>query len=563
MKVAAGLEDIYRNRGRVSTGDRLHSFLKAKREDFWDDLDPEQKEKALAASMTGDEWPEPGEIKESTLLPVMSLTPEMLPKAFKEWLADVAYRMQCPLEFVAVGAIVAASAVIGAGCGIRPKRRDNWTITPNLWGAIVARPSQKKTPSLKESLLPLEALEEAAAEQNEYDARCYEAQKESFKANKDAVRKDMAKAASKEKVNNKPGKSMSELEEEYANMIEPEAPMMKRFIVKDATIERLGELLRDNPRGLLVFRDELVGLLVSWDREDRQQDRAFYLEAWNGNQKFITDRIGRGTVLIKNTCVSVLGGIQPGKLQTYLLQCANSLKNDGMLQRFQLLVYPDEPKGEQIIDEYPNGEALKKAYAIFEKLADMDFLKAGAVSEVSEEEKEKIYFRFDDKAQEVFFEWYSDNQQKASAEEYLPMCEHLSKYPSLVPSLALVFHLIEVAGGAAPGPVSEAAVIQACTWAEVLESHARRVYGLSSDTKQVAAAALARKIKEGKLESKFTVRDIYRKEWALLDEAGSRSACQELEAEGWLRRVPFDGFGRPREEYEVNPRIRKNMQVGN
>ena len=80
-----------------------------------------------------DDWPEPGEIKETELLPVAQITPEMLPKAFREWLSDVSYRMQCPLEFVAVGAMVAASSVIGAGCGIRPKRRDNWTVTPNLW----------------------------------------------------------------------------------------------------------------------------------------------------------------------------------------------------------------------------------------------------------------------------------------------------------------------------------------------------------------------------------------------------------------------------------------------
>ena len=504
-----------------------------------------------------DDWPEPGEIKESALLPVAQITPEMLPKAFREWLFDVSYRMQCPLEFVAVGAIVAASSVIGAGCGIRPKRRDNWTVIPNLWGAIVARPSQKKSPSLKEVLRPLDALEEAAAEQNQADAMFHEAKKESFKAAKEAIKKDMVKVAARQpnKSKDKPTKSMQDLEIEYAAMVEPEAPGAKRFIAKDATIERLGELLRDNPRGLLVFRDELMGLLASWEREDRLQDRAFYLEAWNGNQGFVTDRIGRGTVIIKNTCLALLGGIQPGKLQMYLVQCADSLKNDGMLQRFQLLVYPDEPLGGKIIDEYPNGEALKKAYVIFKKLSEMDFLEAGAVSEIIEEDKEKIFFHFADRAQEIFYEWLLGIEARAKAEEYPPMCEHLSKYPSLVPSLALVFHLIEVAGGAAPGPVSEAAVVLACAWADVLESHARRVYGMSSDTTQAAAAALAKKIKEGKLEKRFTVRDVYRKHWTLLDEAGARAACQELEAEGWLRKVPFEEGKKPKEEFEVNPKI--------
>ena len=66
MKVAAGLEEIYQNRGRVSAKDKLHGFLKAKQAPFWDDLDPEQKEKALEAGMEEIEqddnampWPEP------------------------------------------------------------------------------------------------------------------------------------------------------------------------------------------------------------------------------------------------------------------------------------------------------------------------------------------------------------------------------------------------------------------------------------------------------------------------------------------------------------------------
>lgn len=34
-------------------------------------------------------------------------------------------------------------------------------------------------------------------------------------------------------------------------------------------------------RGILIFRDELVGWLRSMDREGNECSRAFYLEAWN------------------------------------------------------------------------------------------------------------------------------------------------------------------------------------------------------------------------------------------------------------------------------------------
>jgi hypothetical protein len=39
----------------------------------------------------------------------------------------------CPRDFVAVGVIVSAAAVIGRKVAIRPKRQDDWVVLPNLW----------------------------------------------------------------------------------------------------------------------------------------------------------------------------------------------------------------------------------------------------------------------------------------------------------------------------------------------------------------------------------------------------------------------------------------------
>jgi hypothetical protein len=38
---------------------------------------------------------------------------------------------------------------------------------------------------------------------------------------------------------------------------------LRRYKTNDSTVEKLGELLRENPVGLLILRDELVGV----DRE--------------------------------------------------------------------------------------------------------------------------------------------------------------------------------------------------------------------------------------------------------------------------------------------------------
>ena len=79
------------------------------------------------------EWPDP--IPLPDVLPVVEpFEAALLPDAFRPWVEDIADRMQCPLDFVAVGAMVALSAVVGRQVAIRPKRRDDWTVVPNLWG---------------------------------------------------------------------------------------------------------------------------------------------------------------------------------------------------------------------------------------------------------------------------------------------------------------------------------------------------------------------------------------------------------------------------------------------
>ena len=516
--------------------------------------DPEQRARVvnagqgIAPEWAFDDWPEPEPLASPELPPVATLTPEMLPEPFREWLADIARRMQCPLDFVAVGAIVAASSLIGAGCGIRPKVRDDWEVICNLWGGPVARPSMMKTPSLAEVVKILARMEAEEAEVFEEAERFRNAAEEAHKARREALKAEMLAAAK-----NKAARPMEVIQADMASLEPGGEVTRRRFKTNDATVEKLGELLNQNDRGLLVFRDELTGLLLSWDREDRQSDRSFFLEAWNGSGSFTTDRIGRGTIDIKNTCVSILGGIQPGKLQAYLLQSANNLTNDGMVQRFQLLVYPDEPTGWKLIDEAPNRTARDRATTIFKSLSEMDFKQAGAEGE----DGERPYFHFDSAAQKLFYEWLTELENKIRTEENPLLCEHFAKYRSLMPSLALVFHLADVAGGASAGPVTASAAAMAADWVDYLESHARRIYSLISDMGPRSAAALADKIKKGDVSDEFTARGIYKNHWRILDTPELvAGACDELEALGWIRRESITQTGgRPKVSFFINPKI--------
>src|SRR5215218_7935353 len=100
----------------------------------------------------------------------------MIPKPLRRWIMDVSERMQIPPDFAAAGAVVVAGSLIGRKVGIHPKRQDDWLVVPNLWGAVVGRPSLLKSPALAEVMKPLTRLVAEAYERHEEDIKSYEAE---------------------------------------------------------------------------------------------------------------------------------------------------------------------------------------------------------------------------------------------------------------------------------------------------------------------------------------------------------------------------------------------------
>lgn len=483
------------------------------------------------------EWPEPATLP--GLPEVPAFEPGLLPAAFRPWLMDVAERIQCPPDFPAVGALVALAAVVGRQVAIRPKRRDDWTVVPNLWGAAVGRPGVLKTSALTEPMRPLVRLEGLARVAHEEAMRDFEAAALVAEQRRAVGKEEIRKAL---KARRDPGPLAREA------LGESETPPARvRYTTSDASVEKLGELLRDNARGVLVYRDELTGLLRSLDREGNETARAFYLESWNGTGGFTFDRIGRGTVEIEAACVSILGGIQPGPLGEYLRAAvAGGAGDDGLLQRFQLVAWPDIGGEWRNIDRWPDSGARDRAWAVFERLNTLDPGALGA----ERDGDGPPFLRFDGDAQELFTEWRGGLERRLRAGEEAPAFEaHLSKFRSLVPSLALLLHLADHEAG----PVGEPALLAACAWAEYLEGHARRLYAPAVGLDMAAAGELVRHLKRGDLGDSFTLRELVRKGWRGLDSGGAPRILETLAELGWVRGRPVVTGGRPTVLWTVNP----------
>lgn len=494
-----------------------------------------------------DGWSDPEPLP--ALPAVAPLNYSYLPPVLCTYVRDIADRMQCPDDFAAAACLTMAASAIGRKVGIRPKRADNWTVVPNLWCMIVGRSGIMKSPAMSAALIPLRKMQAEAFEEFERAKIGYEA---------DARLQEIAITAAKAKASQlmkKGNRDAAAMELANAQASETKEPTARRFIVVDSTVEALAETLEENPNGVLVDRDELSGWLRSLDKEGQQEARAFYLQAANGDSGFTVDRIGRGRNRhIEAVCVSIVGGIQPGVLAGYVRDTQRGGSgDDGLLQRFGMMVYPDVSPEWRNVDRLPDQGARAAIDALIRRLCDLNPHEVGAETD----ENEQIpYLRFNPAAQAMFDEWREEMEPRIrNGDDHPAVTSHLSKYRKLIPALALINHLSD--GGA--GPVSETALARAMQYSDYLESHARRVYSYASRPELEGAKSILAKIRAGKLKPPFRQRDIYINGWSGLsapEEAGA--AIRLLVDYGYLRELQQepDKNGRPSPRYEAHPSIK-------
>ena len=495
------------------------------------------------------QWPEPVPLPDA-LPPVAPFDPELLPEAVRGMVADTAHRMQCPPDFPAVGIVAAISSLIGARAVVKPKARDDWAVVPNLWGLIVGRPGVMKSPALSEMLKPLHRLEASEREQWKEVHDAWELDSKVAELTAKQNEKQAANVAAKD-----PAKARALLEP----VDTPTEPTARRYVVNDATVEALQEVLMVNPWGVLVYRDELHGLLCSMDKQGQEHARGFYLTGYDGNQGCTVDRILRGIgQYIPRVCLAMLGGIQPGKLQSYVREAvAGGAGDDGLLQRFGLAVWPDVNREFVYVDQWPDTPAKQAAWAVFERLNQLQ-----AATDADPQE-----WRFSTEAQALFVEWLEPFETEIRGEELHPaLVSHLSKYRKLIPALALIFALVDTPDSG--NLIHERELLRALAWADYLRTHAERMYAAAVIPETTGAQTLLTKIKAGKLcdgdgvlLEAFTPRLVAVKHWAGLGTPDAvRKAADLLADYGWLARdvVPTGtAGGRPSDRYLIHPILLK------
>lgn len=187
-----------------------------------------------------------------------------------------------------VAAVVTTAAALDDGIQLEVARNTEWRESARLWAALVGPPGMAKTPAIRAATAPLVELHKELV--NEYAART---------------------------------RGMDPKKEEL--------PPLPALVSHDATLEKLTEVLRDNPRGLLYHTEELDAWLGSHDAYragDSSKDRGEWLQLFDGGGHQV-DRVRRGSYFVPNWGVSLISATTPDALR----RLTKKLTNDGLLQR--------------------------------------------------------------------------------------------------------------------------------------------------------------------------------------------------------------------------------------
>jgi len=451
-------------------------------------------------------------VASSKLLPILAFDPSLIPDPLRDWLVTIAENKQVPIEFAAIPAVIGLGSLLGRRVAIRPKVNEEWLVVPNLWGGVIAKAGMTKSDAAGDALRFITRMDRDLMHDFNRNMAQWQEFNSLIKSETDDHKREQMRAAQVPK------------------------PVRRQYTVDDITTQMLGEVLETNASGVLLRNDELGQWLLSFLRKGNETDRKFYLKCWSGVEDAKIQRIGRGFHYVAGACVSIFGTIQPGVIARYInAATANGEEADGLVQRLQLLVYPDTKPDFNLVDKIVDQVRERQVGKIFESFPVYDFGYHGVIGDLP-------YIRFTPKAQRFFECWLVEHQRRLrSSDLHSAVIGHLNKYNSLLPSLALIFHCVEMVHSDCRGPVSLAATELARRWVQYLESHAMRIY--ASVTDEEDRERLIKMIQSGKFKGPFTARDvIHQRQPGLTKAKRVTEILSELADEGMLELDKVSGI---------------------
>lgn len=457
-----------------------------------------------------------------SLEPYRPFPVDALPYALAEFVGQCAESLGCDSAFVALPCLTAVAAMIGNARCIQLKH--GWTEPPILWTAAIGDSGTLKSPAHGKAINPVFRIQHDLMEKHkralaEYDRLCDEY--------------ELAKKAAEENGDEPPK--------------EPEKPQVERVICSDTTIEKLAELLADNPRGLLVARDELAGWLGSFSRYKGKAggtDLPNWLELFRAGTMIVDRKTGeRRTIFIPHAAASVTGTIQPGVLARILTP---EFLESGLAARLLLAMPPKQVKQWTECEVAPDVEAAyREILANLRKLTpDWDDGKlVPRVLTMSADAK---------RAWVSFYNEWAREQQAAEGD----LAAAFSKREGYAARFALIHHVVTHLAGAIVDnpdlvPVEKHSVEAGIKLSKWFANEDRRIYAmLAENEEQLALRRLVEYVQSrgGRMTSRELRQSNPRKYRTADDAEAALEMLVQSEWAKWQPRPTGEQGGRPTRE---------------
>jgi hypothetical protein len=371
---------------------------------------------------------------------------DALPEPIKFFVVQGSRAIGCDESYVALPLLAGLASAIGNTRRIQLRR--TWSEPAIVWAVIVGESGTLKSPALELALRPIRERQRRAMKEHATARERYEA---------DVLQYEKALAEWK-RTKTSYGESPTK----------PEEPIAERCLCDDTTIEALAMLLKNQPRGLLLARDELSGWL-SFDRYSQTKggDVAKYLEC-HGGRSLTVDRRSSGTIYIPRAALSITGGIQPAVVRRAL---GFEHFQNGLAARILWAMPPRRPKrwSESDLPERIE-QAVEDIFGrLYELQPDRD----------DDSDPRPRFVRLSPSGKAAWIQFFTEHAQEQvelSGDEAAAW----SKLEGYAARLALVIHCVRVAAGdstlEAPDLVDEASMGAGITLSRWFGHEARRLY---------------------------------------------------------------------------------------
>lgn len=275
---------------------------------------------------------------------------ECLPDSIRQYIKDVAESLQVPVDMVASFVLAVLSLCIQ--CKYTVNVKTDWNESVNIYVVVVGRPSERKSPTLKETTRPIFRYMDEENERRHSQIAEYELKKKILTGQLKNVQDALSKKNSKTKY------SIQDALDCQKELDELEEVRLLRLVLDDVTPEALVKAMKENNEkmGIVSAEGGIFGMMAG--RYNNNPNIDIFLKAYSG-EYYSSVRVGREGIELKNPYLTVCLAVQPQVIEDIMEN--KDFRGRGLLARF-LYSIPNTRVGGRVYRSKPVNPFARETY---------------------------------------------------------------------------------------------------------------------------------------------------------------------------------------------------------